>query len=336
MDINLSITAGKIAQMIQGSIEGNADVKVNKFIKIESEEEGGLSFAGSAKFESYVYTSHAAAIIIYDSFTPAKPVKATLIRVKNPQVAFVHLMQYYASLAPVKMGVSPHAYVADSAKIGQRVYIGEGAVIGENAVIADDCKIYPQCYVGDNVSIGEDTILYAGVKVYYNCVIGNNCILHSGCVIGADGFGFIPNENGVYEKIPQLGNVIIEDDVEIGANSCIDRAMLESTIIEHGVKIDNLNQIAHNCIIGHDTVIAACCGIAGSVEVGNHCVMAGQVGVKDHVRIGNGVMVGSQAGIHKNIKDGQNILGTPAMDGKKMMKIYAAMNYLPELVEKNR
>lgn len=336
MEINLAITAGKIAQMIQGSIEGNADVKVNKFIKIESEEEGGLSFVGSSKFDSYIYTSRAAAIIIYDSFTPTKPVKATLIKVKNPQVAFVHLMQYYASLAPVKMGISPHAYVAESAKIGQRVYIGEGAVIGENAVIADDCKIYPQCYVGDNVHIGEDTILYAGVKVYYNCVIGNNCILHSGCVIGADGFGFIPDENGVYEKIPQLGNVIIEDDVEIGANSCIDRAMLDATIIRHGVKIDNLNQIAHNCIIGHDTVIAACCGIAGSVEVGSHCVMAGQVGIKDHIHIGNGVMIGSQAGIHKNIKDGQSILGTPAMDGKKMMKIYAAMNYLPELVEKNR
>ncbi len=333
MNTDISLSAQKIAQMIQGTVEGDENVSVSKFIKIESDEEGGLSFVGSPKYESYVYSSQAACIIIYDTFKASRPVKATLIRVKHPQVAFVHLMQYYASLAPVKLGVSKHAYVASSAKIGQRVYIGDGAVIGENTIIGDDSKIYPQCYIGDNVQIGEDNILYAGVKIYHDCRIGNNCILHAGCVIGADGFGFIPNENGVYEKIPQLGNVIIEDNVEIGANSCIDRAMLDSTIIRHGVKIDNLNQIAHNCIIGHDTVIAACCGIAGSVEIGSNCVFAGQVGVKDHVKIGNQVMVGSQAGIHKNAADKQTLLGSPAMDGKKMLKIFAAMNFLPQLIE---
>ena len=233
-----------------------------------------------------------------------------------------------------KLGISKQAFIAKSAKIGRNVYIGEGVVVGDEAKIGDDAKIYPQTYIGDKVNIGESTILYAGVKVYENCQIGDFCIIHAGCVIGADGFGFMPDENGVYEKIPQLGNVIIENNVEIGANSCIDRATLESTIIRRGVKIDNLTQIAHNCDIGENTVIAACCGIAGSVRVGKNCVFAGQVGVKDHVTIGNQVMIGAQCGVHKNVGDKQVILGTPAMDAKKMMKIFAAMNFLPEMVGK--
>lgn len=329
----IELTAKQIAQMVHGTIDGDENTKVNKFIKIDSQEEGGLAFVGDSKYAPFIYQSKASVIIVYQSFQPEQPIHCTLIRVKNPQLEFVHLMQYYASLKEEKIGISPKAHIAKSAKIGLGVYIGEGAVIGENVEIGDDAKIYPQVYVGDKAKIGEDSILYAGVKIYHECIVGNNCILHAGCVIGADGFGFIPNEDGVYEKIPQLGNVVIEDDVEIGANSCIDRAMMGSTIIHHGVKIDNLNQIAHNCEIGHDTVIAACCGIAGSVHIGSHCVFAGQVGVKDHVKIGDQVTVGSQAGIHKNAADKQTLLGSPAMDGKKMLKIFAAMNFLPQLIE---
>lgn len=336
MEQKFEISAKQLAQMIHGTIEGDESKKVSKFITIDSDEIGGLSFVSSDKYEAWVYKSKADIIIIYEDFQPKQPITATLIRVKNPQIEFVHLLQYYDSLRPIKIGISSKAIIATTAKIGKGVYIGDGAVIDENVIIGDDAKIYPQVYVGENTTIGADTILYAGVKIYHDCVIGENCIFHSGCVIGADGFGFYPTENGVYEKIPQLGNVIIEDDVEIGANTCIDRAMINSTIIHKGTKIDNLNQIAHNCEIGHDTVIAACCGFAGSVQVGNNCVFAGQVGVKDHVKIGNQVIIGSQTGIHKNISDGQRILGTPAMEGKKMMKIYASLNYLPELIEKCR
>jgi UDP-3-O-[3-hydroxymyristoyl] glucosamine N-acyltransferase len=263
-------------------------------------------------------------------------VKPTLIRVKNPQFAFIKILQFYASMKKEETGISKHAFIAKSAKIGRDVYIGDGAFIGKNVVIGDDVTIQPQVFVGDNVRIGEGTILYAGAKVYEECIIGSDCVLHAGCVIGADGFGFMPNEKGIYDKIPQLGNVIIGDNVEIGANTCIDRSTIGSTVIENGVKIDNLVQIAHNCSVGENTVIAACCGIAGSVKIGKNCVFGGQVGVKDHITIGDYVMIGSQSGIHKNVSDKQNLFGTPAMDGKKMMKIIAAMKLLPDMVNKMR
>ena len=332
--MKLKVTAKQIAQLINGKIEGDEKVVVSRMAKIEKGEEEAISFIADDKFHDFIYTTESSIVIVNHDFVIKKPIETTIIRVDNPHLAFVKLLQFYDSLKSEKLGISKHAFIAKSAKLGRNVYVGEGAVIGENAKIDDDVKIYPQVYVGDNTSIGESTILYSGVKVYEDCQVGNFCILHANCVIGADGFGFIPDEKGVYEKIPQLGNVIIEDNVEIGASSCIDRATLESTIIRKGVKIDNLTQIAHNCEVGENTVIAACCGIAGSVTIGKNCIFAGQVGVKDHVTIGNQVMIGAQCGIHKNIGNKKVVLGTPAMEAKKMMKIFAAMNFLPDLVDK--
>ena len=332
--INIEFTAKQIAEVLNGKLEGNEKVKVNKLSKIESEEKGGLVFVADSKYEQYLYTTQAAIAIIKDNLQIEGTVKPTLIRVKNPYFAFVKILQFYASMKNEKTGISKRAFVAKSAKIGQDVYIGDGAFIGENAVIEEDVCIYPLAFVGDNVHIGEGTILYSGAKIYEECIIGSECILHAGCVIGADGFGFMLNEKRGYEKIPQLGNVIIGDNVEIGANTCIDRSTVGSTVIENGVKIDNLVQIAHNCSIGENTVIAANCGIAGSVKIGKNCIFAGQVGVKDHVTIGNQVIAGSQCGIHKNIPDKQTVLGSPAMDGKKMLKIFATMNFLPEIWER--
>lgn len=332
--MQFKVKAKQIAQLIDGVIEGDENVSVNTLAKIEKGEKGGISFIADPKFNDFIYTTQSDIVIIKDDFVLKEPVTTTIIRVENPHLAFVKLLQFYDSLKSEKLGVSKHAFIAKTAKLGRNVYVGEGAVIGENVKIDDDAKIYPQVYVGDNVSIGESTILYSGVRIYDDCKIGDFCILHSNAVIGADGFGFIPDGQGTYEKVPQLGNVVIENNVEIGANSCVDRATLGSTIIHQGVKIDNLNQIAHNCEVGENTVIAACCGIAGSVTIGKNCIFAGQAGVKDHVTIGDQVVVGAQCGIHKNIGSKQTVLGTPAMEAKKMMRIFAAMNFLPDLVAK--
>jgi UDP-3-O-[3-hydroxymyristoyl] glucosamine N-acyltransferase len=329
----MKVTAKQIAQLIDGKVEGNENITVNKLERIENGKEGDISFIVDSKFNACLYSTQSDIVVIKEDLILKKPVNCTVIRVKDPRFAFVKLLQFYDSLKSEKLGISKHAFISKSATIGRNVYIGEGAVIGDNARIDDDAKIYPQVYVGDNVVIGESTILYAGVKVYENCQVGDFCILHSGCVIGADGFGFFPAENGTYEKIPQLGNVVIESNVEIGSNSCIDRATLGSTIIHQGVKIDNLAQIAHNCTIGENTIIAACCGIAGSVSIGKNCIFAGQVGVKDHVAIGNRVTAGGQCGIGKNIADKQSVLGSPAMEARKMMKVIAAMKFLPDLVD---
>jgi UDP-3-O-[3-hydroxymyristoyl] glucosamine N-acyltransferase len=330
----MKVTAKQIAQLINGKIEGNENVTVSKLAEIESAQKEDISFIADSKYNFSLYSTQSGIVIIDEHFTIENPIDCTVIRVKNPRLAFVKLLQFYDSLKNEKLGISKQAFIAKSANIGRNVYIGEGAVIGENVKIDDDTKIYPQAYVGDNVVIGESTIIYAGVKINENCQIGDSCIIHSGCVIGADGFGFFPNGNGTYEKIPQIGNVIIEDNVEVGANSCIDRATLGSTIIRQGVKIDNLVQIAHNCIVGENTVMAACCGIAGSVVIGKNCIFAGQVGVKDHVTIGNEVKVGAQCGIHRNIANKQNVLGSPAMEAKKMIRIFAALHFLPNLVDK--
>jgi UDP-3-O-[3-hydroxymyristoyl] glucosamine N-acyltransferase len=333
--MNIEFTARQIAEVLNGKLEGDEKVKVSRISKIDSDEKGCLVFVSDSKYEKYLYTTEAAIAIVKDSLHVDGVVKPTLIRVKNPYFAFVKILQYYASMKNEKTGVSKRAFVAKSAKIGRDVYIGDGAFIGENVEIEDDVRIYPQAFVGDSVHIGEGTILYSGAKIYEECVIGSDCILHSCCVIGADGFGFMPNEKGVFEKIPQLGNVVIGDNVEIGANSCIDRSTVGSTVIGNGVKIDNLVQIAHNCSIGENTVIAAGCGIAGSVTIGKNCIFAGQVGVKDHITIGNQVIAGSQCGIHKNISDKQTVLGSPAMEAKKMMKIFAAMKFLPDILDRH-
>lgn len=332
--IDIKFTAKQIAQILQGQTEGNPNVVLYKLSKIDQGEEGGLAFLIDHKYEPFIYQTKVSAIIVKEDFTPKYKIATTLIKVKNPKESFVKLLQFYESLKPQKLGVAKTAYVPKGTKLGTGVYIGEGSVIAENVHIGDNVKIYPNSYVGDNVSIGDNSILYAGVKIYENCIIGADCILHSGAVIGADGFGFMPNPDYSYEKIPQLGNVIIEDEVEIGANTCVDRATFSSTIIRKGVKIDNLTQIAHNCDIGENTVMAACCGIAGSVKIGKNCVFAGQVGVKDHVVIEDGVMVGSQAGIHKNIKKGEKVIGSPALPMMKGLKALGSLEYLPDLIHR--
>ncbi len=331
---NLKFTVKQIANILGGTTEGNANLIIHKITKIDAGEEGGLAFLIDKKFESYIYTTTASAVIVKDTFIAQQALPCTLIRLENPQMGLIKLLQFYESIRPQKLGIAKNAYIAKSAKIGNGIYIGEGVVIGENVTIGDNTKIHPLSYIGDNVTIGEDNILYAGVKLYENTVIGSNCILHSGAVIGADGFGFMPDENYIYEKIPQLGNVIIEDDVEIGANTCIDCATFSATIIRKGVKIDNLTQIAHNCEIGENTVIAACCGIAGSVKIGKNCVLAGQVGIKDHITIGDRAMVGSQAGIHRNVKKGDKVIGSPAISMEKGLKALGSIQFLPDLLHR--
>ncbi|NLE62324.1 MAG: UDP-3-O-(3-hydroxymyristoyl)glucosamine N-acyltransferase [Bacteroidales bacterium] len=332
--IELTFTIKQVANILGGQTEGNPNTVIDKITKIDAGEAGGLAFLIDKKFEPFIYTTKASAVIVKEDFVPVKKLSCVLIRIANPQEAFVKLLQFYDNLKPQKLGISKGAHIAKTTKIGTGVYIGEGVVVGENVVIGDHVKIYPLCYIGDNVRIGDNTMLYAGVKIYDNCLIGADCILQSGAVIGGDGFGFMPDQNFVYEKIPQLGNVIIEDNVEIGSNACVDRATFSSTIIRKGVKIDNLTQVAHNCEIGENTVIAACCGIAGSVRIGKNCIFAGQVGIKDHVVIGDRVMVGSQAGIHRNVKSGQRVIGSPALPVEKGLKALGSIQYIPELIDR--
>jgi UDP-3-O-[3-hydroxymyristoyl] glucosamine N-acyltransferase len=331
---NLKFTVLQISQVIDGQIEGDQKAVIDKFSKIEEGKKGGLSFVGDSRYEHYIYKSNATAVIVKKDFIPKEETKCILIRVNNPKLAFIKLLQFYVNLKPQRLGIAKNATIPKGTKLGIGVYIGEGVVLGENVSIGDNTKIYPQSYIGDNVKIGNDTILYAGIKIYDDCFVGSDCIIHAGAVIGADGFGYILGEENTYEKIPQLGNVVIEDEVEIGANTCIDRATMDSTIIRKGTKIDNLTQIAHNCEIGENTILAACCGVAGSVKIGKNCLFGGQVGIKDHVVIGNNVSVGSQSGIHNNVKDNENIIGTPALSAKKSLKIFGSLPLLPDLIEK--
>ena len=329
-----TFSAKQIAKFIEGVIEGDPNAMVERFGQIDQCPEKGLTFLTDQKYAHFLYDTKASIAIVSQDFEPEEPVSCTLIRVKNPKKTFVTLLQFYDELKPKRLGISKQAIINKSAVIGQGVYIGDGTVVEEDVEIKDDAKIYPQVYLGNNVSKGENTIIYAGVKIYEGCKIGNNCIIHSGAVIGADGFGYIPDEKGALTHIPQMGTVILEDDVEIGANTCIDRAMLEATVIHKGTKIDNLVQIAHNCQIGEHTVLAAGCGVAGSVSIGNHCVFGGQVGVKDHVKIGNYVQVAAQSGIHRNVRDKTKLIGTPAMDATRGVKALGSLHYLPEMLDR--
>lgn len=329
-----TFSAKQIAKFIEGTIEGDPNATAECVGQIDQSPEHALTFLTDNKFASCLSTTKASMAIVSQDFQPEEPVSCTLIRVKNPKKAFIALLQLYEELKPKRLGVSAKAIVDKSASIGQGVYIGDGAVVEDNVTIQDDAKIYPQVYLGSNVSVGENTIIYAGAKIYEGCKIGNNCVIHSGAVIGADGFGFFPDEKGNLTHIPQMGTVILEDEVEVGANTCIDRAMLEATVIHKGTKLDNLIQIAHNCQIGEHTVMAAGCGVAGSVNIGSHCVFGGQVGIKDHVKIGNYVQVAAQAGIHRNVKDRMKLIGSPAMDATRGMKAYGSLQYVPEILDR--
>ena len=330
----MKFSTSQIAAMLGGRVEGNGDAEVWKLCKIEEGEAGGLSFLANLKYTNYIYDTAATAVIVSNDFVAEREVKTTMIRVADPYLAFAGLLKKYNEMQLDKKGVDEMAYISPSAKIGEGCYIGPFAYIGENVCIGDGAKIYPQTYVGDNSTIGAGTTLFAGVRVYHNIVIGERCVLHSGAVVGADGFGFAPTADGSYEKIDQIGNVVIEDDVEIGANTTIDRATLGSTVIHKGVKLDNLCQIAHNVVVGSNTVMASQSAIAGSGKVGSHCIIAGQVGIVGHIEVGNNVTIAAQSGVTRSFPDNVTILGSPAIDAVKQRKTYVYERNLEQLFKR--
>ena len=332
----MEFTAELIAGYLGGEIAGDPKAAVSTFAKIEEAKPGALAFLANPKYEHYLYDTQATVVIVNKSFTPSAPVAATMIRVEDAYSCFAKLLELYAANKPQKKGTSPLASVHETASIGEEAYIGEYAVIGENVRTGKNCKIYPQVYIGDRVTLGDGVTLYPGVKIYEECRIGDNVTIHAGSVIGADGFGFAPDEKGEFHKIPQIGNVLIENDVEIGANTCIDRATMGSTVIHRGVKLDNLIQIGHNVAIGTNTVAASQVGIAGSTKVGAGCMMGGQVGIAGHLTIGNGVKLASKSGISNSIPDGETYMGSPSMPGIKYHRSYAVFRNLPDLSSKVR
>ena len=310
----MEFSANQIAALVGGTVDGNGDVAVSTFAKIEEGHPGALSFLANPKYTQYIYDTKSSIVLVRRDFVAEQPVSATLIRVDDPYATVAQLLQMVADMtAHNPVGIEQPAYVADGVEVPADAYVGAFAYIAPGVRLGNGVKIYPQVYVGAGVEIGEGTVLYPGVKIYHGCKIGARCIIHSGAVIGADGFGFAPTD-GVYHKIPQLGNVVVEDDVEIGANTTVDRAVMGSTRIAHGVKLDNLIQVAHNCEVGANTVMASQSGIAGSTKLGSGCVIGGQVGFAGHLHIGDNVQIGAQSGINKNAKDGARIMGYPAVE----------------------
>lgn len=331
----MEFNAATIAGFLNGEIEGSPDVKVHTIAKIEEGHPGALSFLANPKYENYIYTTESSIVLVNRSFVPSAPVKATMIRVENAYEAFASLLRMVDQARPRKTGIHPGAVIEPSARIGNDVYIGPFAYIGENCIVGDGSSVYPHVYLGDNAKLGENSILYHRVTVYNDCSIGKNCIIHAGSVIGSDGFGFAPQNDSAYKKIPQLGNVVLEDDVEIGANVTIDRATMGSTIIRKGAKLDNLIQIGHNVEIGENTVMAALTGISGSTKIGKNCMFGGQVGIAGHLKISDGTKIGAQAGILGDVKDANTtIMGSPSMDYKQFLKSSVVFKRLPEIKAK--
>ncbi|CAL2081322.1 UDP-3-O-acylglucosamine N-acyltransferase [Tenacibaculum sp. 190524A02b] len=327
----MKFKAEQIAEILEGEIVGNPEVEVSKLSKIEEGEEGSLTFLSNPKYNSYIYSTKASIAIVNKSFIPDKEIETTLIKVDDAYKSFSKLLAFYNEVKNNKTGREEPHFLASSSKIGENEYIGAYVYIGENVTIGNNVKIYPNSYIGDNVVIGDNCVIFSGVKIYSESVIGINCKIHSGCVIGSDGFGFAPDESGIYKAVPQIGNVIIEDNVDIGANSTIDRATLGSTIIREGVKLDNQIQIAHNVEIGKHTVIASQTGIAGSTKIGEHCMIGGQVGIVGHIIIGNNVKIQAQSGIGRSLKDGDVVQGTPAFSYSDYNKSYVHFKNLPNI-----
>ena len=330
----MQFTAKEIAHKLGGTVEGDEKVIIYKPCRIEEVDEHGITFLANPKYTHYIYERKAAAILIARDFQLEHPVDATLIRVDNPYLCVARVLHMFNSANGPKHGRSWRSSVHCSARVGKGCYIGEFAVVGKKAKIGKNVQIYPQVYVGDYCEVGDNTILYPGVKIYRECKVGNNCILHAGVVVGGDGFGFAPAGDGSYNKIDQLGNVIIEDDVEIGANTCIDRATMGSTIIHKGVKLDNLCQIAHNVSVGSNTVMASQSGCAGSGKIGENCIIAGQVGIVGHITVGDRVTVAAQSGVTHNVESDSVVLGSPAMEGSKQKKIYVMLRKLEEMYKR--
>ena len=329
----MQFTAQQIALLVSGTIEGNPDTTVTSFGKIEEATAGQLSFLANPKYEDYLYTTKASLLIVNENLQLQKNITATLVRVKDAYTAFATLLSTYQNLkAPQKKGIETPSHIASTASLGTDVFVGAFAYIGENVTIGNNTKIFPGAYIAENVSIGNNSTVHAGVKIYEDCIIGNDVIIHAGTVIGSDGFGFAPQPDGSYQKVPQIGNVIIEDQVEIGANTTIDRATIGSTIIKKGVKLDNLIQIAHNVEIGSQTVIAAQTGISGSTKLGQKIMIGGQAGIAGHLTIANGVKIAGGAGVTKNLDgEGKSYAGFPAEDAKQSLKTQVYTRQLPEL-----
>ena len=332
----MQFTAEMIAGMLNGEIVGDKNAAVSTVSSIDGGKAGSLAYLTNPKYEQYIYTTEASIVLVDKTFEPKEEVKATLIKVENVGECVLNLLEMYNATRPQKSGISKMASINEGASVGEGCYIGDFAVVERGAKLGNKVQIYPQCYIGDNVEIGEGTKLYPGVKVYEGCKIGRNCIIHAGAVIGADGFGFAPKADGTFAKIPQLGNVIIEDNVEIGANTCVDRAKTDSTIIRSGVKLDNLIQVGHNVQIGSNTVMSAQVGIAGTTKIGSNCFVGGQVGFADHIVVGNGCKIGSQSGIDKGVADGETRFGSPALPGIQYHRSFAVFRNLPEMATKLR
>ncbi|MCE3227679.1 MAG: UDP-3-O-(3-hydroxymyristoyl)glucosamine N-acyltransferase [Bacteroidetes bacterium] len=334
----MEFSAQQIAQILNGTVEGDKDAKINNISKIEEGAPGTMAFLANPKYNNYIYTTDATIVLVNNSFVLDKAVKSTctLVRVENAYESFAKLMQMYEQMKGTKTGIEQPSFIHETAKLGKDCYVGAFAYVGQNVKIGNNVKLYPNVYVGDNCEIDDNTTLFPGVKVYHECKIGKHCIVHSNTVIGSDGFGFAPNTQGeVFEKVPQIGNVILEDHVEIGSNSSIDRATMGSTILRKGVKLDNLVQIAHNVEVGNNTVIAGLTGVAGSTKVGKNCMIAAQVGVVGHIRIADGVKIAGQAGVATSIeKEGEIVQGSPAFSISDFRRSYVLFRSLPKLNDK--
>ncbi|MCL4144158.1 UNVERIFIED_CONTAM: hypothetical protein GTU68_030765 [Idotea baltica] len=330
----MKFTAQQISEILQGEIKGNPLVEVSKLSKIEEGEEGSLTFLANPKYTPFLYSTNASVAIVNKSFIAEKEISATLILVEDSYQAFSKLLEFYNEVKLNKIGIEKPSFISDTVKLGKEIYIGAFAYIGNNVIIDDSVKIYPNVFIGDNVVVGSGTKIFAGAKINSETIIGKKCIIHSNVVVGCDGFGFAPDENGEYIKIPQTGNVILEDNVDIGSGSTIDRATLGSTILRKGVKIDNQIQIAHNVEVGENTIIAAQTGIAGSTKIGKNCKIGGQVGIVGHLKIGDNVSVQAQSGIGKNLKNNVTVQGSPALPYAEYNKSYVHFKNLSKLVDR--
>lgn len=328
----MKFTAEQIAGILEGEVVGNPNAEVYKLAKIEEGIEGSLTFLSNPKYQNYIYSSQATIIIVNKNFEPEHEITSTLIKVEDAYSAFSKLLEYYNQVKLMKSGIEQPSVISENVNYGENLYLGSFCYVGKNVTIGNDVKIYPNSFIGDNVTIGDNCVIFAGVRIYSESIIGNNCTLHSGTIIGSDGFGFAPQEDGTYSKIPQIGNVILEDNVEVGSCTTIDRATLGSTIIRKGVKLDNQIQIAHNVEIDENTVIASQTGIAGSTKIGKNCLIGGQVGIVGHITIGDGVRIQAQSGIGKSLKDGEVVQGSPAFNYGDFSKSFVHFRNLPKIV----
>jgi UDP-3-O-[3-hydroxymyristoyl] glucosamine N-acyltransferase len=328
----MKFTAEQIAGILDGEVLGNPNAEVYKLSKIEEGTNGSLTFLSNSKYQNYIYTTKATITIVNNSFEAEQPITTTLIKVEDAYQAFSKILEYYNKVKLMKSGIEQPSVLSENVIYGTDLYLGSFCYVGKNVTIGNNVKIYPNTFIGDNVTIGDNCVFFAGVRIYSETEIGNNCVIHSGTIIGSDGFGFAPHDDGTYSKIPQIGNVILEDDVEVGSCTTIDRATMGSTIIRKGVKLDNQIQIAHNVEIGENTVIAAQTGVAGSTKIGKNCMIGGQVGVAGHITIGDNVRIQAQSGIGKSLKDGEVVQGSPAFTYGEFSKSYVHFKNLPKIV----